>query len=317
MSSFNPRIDVSVIIVNWNTRDLLGRCLTSLEQNINGLADTQIETIVIDNASSDDSVQLVKNDYPWAILIENESNVGFAAANNQGLRRVKGDNILYLNSDTELMPGAIGVLLDALDRYPLAGAIGPNVLDSDGTIQNSYGKLPNLFDEIVGPYLFDFFTKPWGKFSRYRRRSLTSCKNVDRVSFACTMTRMAAQQDVGEFDERFVFYSEDYDWFIRLHKAGWSVMFCPRAHVKHHWGASSRKRREWANEQLFRSKRLYFSKHYGSKSEQLLRIGFSLRFFLKILLASLIYPLKPAWSRDQVRRNNQLIQNMITDLDPR
>ncbi len=313
-NSTNP-IDISVIIVNWNTRDLLSCCLSSLEQNINRLSNTHFETFVIDNASSDGSVKLVGKHFSWVVLIENYSNVGFAAANNQGLRLARGKHILFLNSDTELMPDAIGLLLESFDLYQQAGAIGPTILNSDGTIQNSYGKLPNLFDELAGPYLFDFFTKPWGRFGQYKHRSPASCRTVDRVSFACTMTRRTAQQDVGELDERFIFYSEDYDWFKRMQETGWSVMFCPAAHVKHHWGASSSMRSEWADSQLFRSKRLYFRKHFGNRTEHLLRIGLWLRFFAKLMIASLIYPLRPRWAKSQVRRNNLLMQEMITEFE--
>ena len=230
-----------------------------------------------------------------------------------GLQKV--EHILFLNSDTELMPGAVDLLKNSLDCFPEAGAVGPMVHNMDGSIQNCYGNLPDVVNEIAGPNLLDIFNKPWGRIGRYFYSAQTACKKVDRVSFACTLTRRTAQQEIGELDESFAFYSEDFDWFKRLQLAGWSVFYCPSAHVKHHWGASSSQRSEWANSQLYYNKRLYFFKHFGMRTERLLQIGLILRFLAKVLFASLIYPAKPEWSRDQIRSYSLLLQDMTLDID--
>jgi GT2 family glycosyltransferase len=189
------------------------------------------------------------------------------------------------------------------------------VHNMDGSIQNCYGKLPDLINEIAGPNLLGIFNKPWGKIGRYLDASKTACKKVDRVAFACTLTRRTAQQEIGELDERFTFYSEDFDWFKRLQLAGWSVLYCPSAHVKHHWGASSSQRSNWAISQLFQNKRLYFLKHFGTGTERLLRIGLSFRFLIKVLIASLVYLINPVRAREQIRRYSLLLQDMIIDID--
>jgi len=310
----NP-IDISIIIINWNTRELLARCLSSIELYLREPDGLRYEVFVVDNASSDHSARLVRDNFPGIALIENESHVGFAAANNQALRLATGEYILFLNSDTELMPGAIDFLKDSLDRYPEAGAAGPMVHNVDGSIQNCYGELPNVVNEIVGPNLLDIFNKPWGRIGRYLASSKPMCRKVERVAFACTLTRRVAQQEIGELDERFTFYSEDFDWFKRLQLAGWSVLYCPSAHIKHHGGASSNQRSNWAISQLFKSKRLYFRKYSGTGAERLLRIGLSLRFLAKVIIASLNYLINPVRAKEQIRRYSLLLQDTLVDMD--
>ena len=155
-----PRQLLSVIIVNWNTCDLLARCLQSVYDTA---VDLGLEVFVVDNDSNDGSVDMVRNHFPRARLIENPENVGFARANNQAIRESTGRFVLLLNSDTEVQPGALAHLVRHLKDHPMAGAVGPRMLNPDRTLQNSYGKLPSVWDEIVGPYLADFLTKPWGR----------------------------------------------------------------------------------------------------------------------------------------------------------
>ena len=234
---------LSVVIVNWNTRDLLMRCLGSLETARQSLPATMTEVIVVDNGSSDGSSQAVAEMFGDVQLMANPHNAGFAAANNQALRRARGEFLLLLNSDAEIVhPNALLVLLDALLRHQNAGAAGPLVLNADGSLQSSFGALPTVLDEWIGPYWADFFAKPWGRLGRrfWRRRLAQGTPfAVDRVSFACTLIRRRALEQVGLLDEAFTFYSEDYDWFRRLKAARMAAIFCPHAVVMHHWGASS------------------------------------------------------------------------------
>lgn len=313
--------DLSIIIVNWNTRELLAECLRSIADCELRIVDCPIyqstnlpvtEIFVLDNASADGSAAMVRERFPWVRLIENTENVGFARANNQALRLAAGRYLLLLNSDTEVRPGALQALITALEAHPEAGAAGPRVLNPDGSLQNSYGSLPTVLDELLGPYWADFLTKPWGWLGRRLSRGRAEAdapRAVDRVSFACTLIRRAALDQVGLLDEGFAFYSEDYDWFKRLKDAGWQALYCPQAEIVHHWGASSRQRGEWALRQLYRSKRRYFVKHYGTRVERVLCLGLILRFAAKMGVALVLYPVSRGKAAQQARLYFRLMQD--------
>ena len=215
-------VSLTAVVVNWNTRELLARCLESLLSGAESegapfgaapqtpdFAPDQIEIFVVDNASSDGSAQMVRERFPGVRLIENPKNVGFAAANNQALRRASGRFVLLLNSDAEVLPGAVQHLVSTLEGHPEAGAAGPRMLNPDGSLQNSYGILPSVLNEVLGPYRLDSVLKPWGRLGRrFRADSLGNWpRAVDRVSFACTLIRHSCLQELGLLDERFVFYS--------------------------------------------------------------------------------------------------------------
>lgn len=323
--------DLSIVIVNWNTRELLAACLCSIADCRLPIADCSApnnlnhqstnlpttEVFIIDNASSDGSAGMVRERFPWARLIENAENLGFARANNQGIAAAGGRYVLLLNSDTEVRPGALRALVDLLEAHPEAGASGPKMLNPDGSLQNSYGSLPTVLDELLGPYWADFFTKPWGGLGRTlwkRAVDADATRAVDRVSFACTLIRRAALDQVGFLDEGFEFYSEDYDLFKRLKTAGWKTLFCPQAEIVHHWGASSSQRSEWALRQLYRSKRLYFAKHHGRASETVLRIGLAGRFILQSALAAARYPVARQAASRQIALYRLLSQDMLRSL---
>lgn len=307
-------IDLSIVIASWNTRELLQRCL----QSIYGTAgDLDFEVFVVDNASSDDSPTMIRDQFPQVQLMENDKNLGFACANNQAIRHSRGRYVLLLNSDTEVQPMTLQLLVKALDAHPQAGAAGPMMLNPDGTFQNSYGELPSVLAEICGPYLFDFITKPWGGLGRIlssRAEINPEVIETDRVSFACTLIRREALDQIGGLDESFLFYSEDYDWFKRLKDAGWNVIFCSRPQVKHYWGASSRQKSEWSIQQLYASKRQYYLKHYGQTAEWFLRAGLTVRFALKWMLAVLSYPIRSDQARCQAKLEWNLARTMLSPL---
>ncbi len=310
-------LKLSIIIVSWNTRELLAQCLESVGANLKMWADATVETFVVDNASTDGSAPMVRERFPWVRLIENAENVGFARANNQAIPGCRGNYVLLLNSDTVVPPGALADLVAALENNPRTGAAGPQMLSPDGTLQNSYGKLPSVWYEIIGPYWLDrlarIWQKPGGRLSG-RRMNDDNCIMTERVSFACAMIRRQAFDQVGLLDEQFVFYSEDYDWFKRLKMVGWQVLFCPWAQVVHYWGASSGKRSEWALVQLYRGKRQYLLKHHGIAAERLVRAGFILRFLVKAITACALWPWRRQETRRRWRQQLHLIQYMLTPL---
>lgn len=315
--SIPPSPSLSIIIVNWNTRDLLANCLQSVVSAPSPPLPLSLspsrEVIVVDNASTDGSAAMVRERFPWVQLIENPDNVGFARANNQAINQAIGRHVLLLNSDTEVHPEALQTLVELLESHPKAGAAGPRVLNPDGSLQNSYGSLPTVLDELLGPYWADFLTKPWGGLGRRLwdiRRVTNAPFAVDRVSFACTLIRRTALDQVGALDEEFEFYSEDYDWFKRLKDAGWKALYCPQAEIMHHWGASSRQRSEWSLRQLYRSKRRYVAKHHGVNAEWALRMGLASRFFVKMVIAWATFPVRRAEAARQAHLYQRLIQDM-------
>lgn len=313
-------IELTIVIVNWNTREYLKRCLDSVAREIAQNATPKTQVITVDNASSDGSCQMIREDYEWVHLIENRQNLGFAEANNQALGECHGRYVLLLNSDTELGAGSLSTLISGLELNAHAGAAGPLVLNPDGSWQPSYGKLPSVTSEIIGPYLFDFVLKPWGRIGHHLWADGIQEQQfveVERVSFACTMIRQEVLQEVGLLDESYEFYSEDYDWFLRLKKAGWQTIFCPNARVMHHWGGSSTQRSDWARRQLYRSKRLYFRKHHGHWAEWVLRCGLILRFMIAFLVCGVGRNFRHTGDRcrEVQMQMGQLIRDMFRDRD--
>jgi GT2 family glycosyltransferase len=173
-------IDISIIIVNWNTRELLCQCLGSIQETSSGIA---YEMIVVDNGSTDGSVRAVREAFPLVRLIANTENLGFARANNQGIRASRGQHILLLNSDTLVRPGALAALVRFLNQHSDVGIVGPELLNTDGTVQLSWAAFPTLWSEIRG--------KNFRVRRRYATRDGCEAYNVDWIGGACLLIRRA------------------------------------------------------------------------------------------------------------------------------
>lgn len=232
--------DVSIIIVNWNTRDILRDCLASAYAQTQ---DISYELIVVDNASIDGSAELVKRDFPEVVLIENNENRGFGAANNQGMRIAKGRYALLLNSDTIILDGAIQKTLRYSDQHPEAGVVGCMAVWPDGRRQNTcfrFGSLPLvalsslLFFRMAKPFRIPFLHP-----DRYLNLDFNQEHNVDAVAGCFFLVRQEVIQQVGMFDEDFFMYGEEAEWCFRIHKAGWVIRYFPGAQIIHLYGASA------------------------------------------------------------------------------
>jgi GT2 family glycosyltransferase len=230
-------MDLSVIIVNWNTRSLLKDCLSSVFSRV---GDSNTEVIVVDNGSDDGSTEMVKRDFPDAVLIANDSNRGFAAANNQGLGVAKGRYVLLLNSDTIVHGDVLSRSVKFMDRRPGAGAMGCRVLNADGTIQPSCSRFPSLLNLIL------LTSGLWklgagGFFDRYQMRRWDRCdeREVETISGCYLLVRRDAMHEVGGLDENFFFFGEETDWCRRLRGQGWKVVFAPVGDITHFGGGSS------------------------------------------------------------------------------
>jgi len=258
----NERVDVSVIIVNWNTCDLLRECLRSVYDSMGELV---FEVLVVDNASTDGSVEMVRSSFPQVRLLANAKNVGFARGNNQALALSRGHYALLLNSDALLLDGATQALVDLADAKPQAGIVGAQLLNVDGSFQASYTPFPNLWREFL--ILSGVGRMVYGR--RYPSRGPEEEKGpqmVDYVEGACMLVRRAAVEKVGGLDEGYFMYAEDVDWCYAMQKRGWQVWYQPAAKVIHVGGGSSQNRRPQREADLYSSRVRFFSKHYGPRA---------------------------------------------------
>ena len=243
---------LSVLIVNWNTRDLLRACLHSLRAHP---ATEGMETIVVDNASADGSERMVSAEFPDVDLVASPVNTGYARGNNLAFARAKGDRLLTLNPDTEVFAGTLDAALDALDRHPEAGAVAARLVGPDGETQRSVRGFPtasNLFGDAYRLPNFDYEAEgpapqPMGTFLLFRREALE-----------------AVGDPRSPFDEGFPIFFNEVDLLKRLRDAGWSTVYTPAAKLLHHGGESTKQVRKAMIWESHRSLVRYLRKHGGT-----------------------------------------------------
>ncbi len=273
--------EVSVVVVNWNTQDILRDCLGSIYEQC---GEIDLEVIVIDNASTDGSVEMVKKDFPQVTLIENSQNSGFAAANNQGIAISKGRYVLLLNSDTVVLDNAIAKTAAFADSHPEAAVVGCRVLNPDRTLQPTCFMFPSILNMLLSStYLYKLFPK--NKF--FGRERMTwwnrnDIKEVDVVTGCFMLIRQKAIQQVGTMDEQFFMYGEETDWCYHFKQAGWKVMFTPVCEIIHLGGQSSRQKRSKMILQLRGSILLFMKKHNSFLTYALACLLVALFFFLRV-----------------------------------
>lgn len=259
-------VDLSVVIVNWNVRELLKECLASLVE--------AKEVIVVDNASTDGSGQMVRELFPHVKLISNQSNTGFPRANNQGIRASQGRYVLLLNPDTQVLNDALSAMVTHMDAYPRVGVLGPQLLNSDGTVQSSRRRFPTLATAFVESTILQRYLPHSSLLQRYYCEDIppNTIQEVDWVTGACMTVRRETIDEVGLLDEDYFMYSEELDWCFRIKKAGWKIVYLPSARVVHHYGQSSEKDLPHRHIYFQDSKCKFFAKHYGILSGGLLRL---------------------------------------------
>jgi GT2 family glycosyltransferase len=272
-------VDLSIIIVSWNTRDLLAQCLESVFKEVSDTSTLTTahcppttEVFVVDNASADGSAQMVRERFPQVHLIENHENVGFARANNQAIRVSTGRYVLLLNSDTIVQPNALAQMVAFMDAHPEAGIVGANVLNQDRTPQKCFGYFPTLLSEAICSWGLDsrlpFLESP-------RWDSTVGWLETDWVIGAAMMTRHNVLQRVGHLDEEYFMYSEEIDFAWRVKRAGWRNYVLRAAPIIHLSHQSTDRVPAQMKAELFRSKMKYFEKHHGAVSAALLRLIFA------------------------------------------
>jgi GT2 family glycosyltransferase len=246
-------LDISFIIVNWNTKDLLLKCLASIYRTVNEIA---FEVWVVDNGSSDGSVGAIKEKYPHIKVIENRTNLGFAAANNLALERMDGHYALLLNSDTVLTEGAVSELYNFMQENPETAITCGQLLNPDGSKQNSIANFPSLLSLVSNETLLRFLLP--SRFPSKKREYRTPIE-IDSCIGACMLIRKKAIDEVGFLDDRYFFFLEETDWAYRIKKAGWKILFVPAARIFHAQGKSVGIRSD-ARIMFYRSRYLFFRK---------------------------------------------------------
>lgn len=279
------RCDLSIVIITWNVRELLRRCLDSIRESLKGEKDLLVETIVFDNGSADGSADMVREGFPWVHLMESQLNLGFTKGNNLAIGQSEGRYILLLNPDTEVVGDALGTMVAYMEAHPRVGALGPQLLNPDGTPRSSRRRFPTL----ATAFLESTVLQPWFQGSRILERYYLldrpddEIQPVDWVVGAALLIRREALQQVGPLDEEFFMYSEELDWCYRLKAQGWEVVYLPTAQVVHREGKSSEQVLAFRHIHFQRSKVLFFKKYYGWRGEVLRWFILSAYFYLFLL----------------------------------
>jgi len=274
-------VDVSIIIVAWNVRQLLRDCLKSVYEQTKGV---DFEVIYVDNASTDGSVQMVREHFPDVRIIENERNQGFIKANNQAIRIARGRYVLLLNSDTVLLNNAIAKTVEFADANPQAAVVGCKVLNPDLTLQRTCFMFPsvlNLF--LAATYLYKIFPK-----SRFFGREhmtwwdFNDAREVETICGCFSLVRKQAIDKVGLMDERYFVYGDDPDWCYRFKKAGWKVMFSPEGRIIHYGGQTTSQKARAFRLQLEGSKLIFMKLHRSRAAFPLACLMVALFFLLRV-----------------------------------
>lgn len=267
------RPDLSVIIVSWNTRQELEDCLGALSAHP---PRTAHEIVVVDNASTDGTPEALRVRWPGVRLIEAGANVGFARANNLGIRSVSSEFVLLLNSDTLAGGGAVDTLVLALGDDRGLAAAGPRVTDRDGRAELSFGRMMSPVNELRQKLLGRLYDRRVPLVSGHVDRMTRRRQYPDWVSGACLLVRRADAVAAGLLDERYFLYAEDVDFCAALRALGKRILFTPDAEIVHLRGAS-RKHRPEASERAYRRSQLAFYRKHHPGWAVLLRAYLGLR----------------------------------------
>ncbi len=251
--------DISIVIVSYNSANVIGACLASIHASRDAL---DVETIVVDNESSDGSAKLVGEQFPWAQLLVGHGNVGFARGNNLGFRHASGRYLFMLNPDTEVRPGALSALVAFANMHPKAGMIAPHVVNPDGTLQHSTFRFPDFRQAFYG-----FFEKMTPLDSpqngRYLPEDYGRVRKVEHILGAAVFIRREVYEQTGGMDEEFGLFFEETDWCFRVRQLGWEVLYTPDATIMHVSAHTTSKNPERSSVLFARSRAYFYRKNYG------------------------------------------------------
>lgn len=304
-------LTLSAIMVSYNTRELTLKCLRSLFADCREMS---AEVWVVDNASTDGTVDAIRREFPFVKLIANDNNIGFGAANNQAMREASGEYFLLTNSDAVIESGAVAGLIDYLKRHPHVAAVGPRMLNEDGTLQMSCYPFPSLLRAWIDSLSLARFVSYRSALGDFRSWDHDSERIVPWVIGACMLVRRSVYQQIGGFDERFFLYAEETDWQRRMRLAGWEIGFTPSASVTHLAGASGSYDRVRSRDRFFTSHDAYHRKHYGLLGLLVYRLAMLFGCAWRITAWSIAYALAPSLrprARKKVALNSWLLARQM------
>lgn len=296
----NPQIDILVVVVTWNSAQWITDCLKSLTNDLNTF---YYQTVVVDNASTDQTIDLIQNQFPEVIVIKNILNEGFARACNKALLECQSEYVLFVNPDTRVIPGMTDALVTFMKEHPEAGAIGPTLLSTDGSLQLSGNTFPSLRNILFESFYLDRLFPNTRFFGSHKRSHLDRsevCK-VDWTMGSCLFARKEALDKTGSFDDRFFLFFEETDLCLRLKKAGYEIYIIPEAKIVH-GGGSSQLKNYSANKIIHyhRSLFYYFNKNLPA---QLLwvRVAIFIRSVVRIFTWLSLYPYQAQTAREKLK----------------
>lgn len=263
-------VDLTIIIVNYNSMAYLKKCLNSI---INSQYKVNVEIFVSDNNSKDGSIDMVKNEFPQVFLIENKNNLGYSGAANRAIRQSSGRYILILNNDIEVLDNPLDLMVERINRDSDIGLLGCMLLNSDKTLQQSFGYFKYGFiSEAIQKIIFNRYRNENSLMGRYLVKTHKKFREVDWIRGACIMARRKAMEDVGLMDENYFMYFEEVDLCKRIWRKGWRICYFPDAKMIHHGGISSDANFDMIMIEYRKSQLYFYKKHYGVAYMKILKL---------------------------------------------
>lgn len=286
-------MDLSIIIVNWNSKDFLAEALDSVQATVQGIS---YEVLVIDSGSFDGCAEMLVQSHPWVRFVQSASNLGFAKANNEAFRLSRGDVILFLNPDTKVIGNAIMELMRALKNRPDAGLVGPKLLNSDGSVQETCIRaFPTLTNQLLDS---DFLRRRFPNSSLWGKRALGTAdempKRVEALSGASLMVSRKVFEQVGMFSTDYFMYSEDMDLCLKVARLGFNTYYVPAAVVVHYGGGSSSQSATSSFSAVMRleSQWRFFRKMHSAPYAAAYRVGMFFASLLRIAALAIALPIR-------------------------
>ncbi len=294
-------MDISIVIVNYNMKSLVTECIASLERL---QAEVDFEVFLIDNASSDGSADSLRKRFPWISVMENHENAGFARACNQGVRLAQGDYVLFLNPDTEMLPGTLDSVVDFFVKNPDAGIVGCKTVNSDGSLEPSVYRFPTLFRTLIdtlylGKFIGGYEVDP---------AVLRGDRRVEVVCGACFFARRSLLDSMGAFDEEFWMYGEDVELCMRALKAGFRSYYLDSCSIIHKRG-----RRHLGEDSFHDMARISYNHYKWIFCFYRKHRSGTAYFLLRAIMAAQVYP--KLWSRRRKFKRGDKSKNNMERLE--
>jgi|HubBroStandDraft_6_1064221.scaffolds.fasta_scaffold84221_2 GT2 family glycosyltransferase len=296
-------MELSIICVNWNSVDYLRECIASIYEFTHGVP---FEIIVVDNASPEAGVDILKGQFPGITLVKSEKNLGFAGANNLGFKHSTGSYVLFLNPDTTLMAPSINVMLENIKSLPDAGIVGCKLLNTDLSVQlSAIQKFPTILNQLLD---VEYLQCRWPRCPLWDISPLLSNEakpaKVEVISGACMLLPREVFEQVGMFSEDYFMYAEDIDLNYKVNHAGYSNYYVGEAAIVHHGGGSTS--RQWVSQRRtvmkYRAMRRYYRKTRGPVYESMYRFTMGCAALARLMLLALAYPLgNILWDKKSIR----------------